>query len=306
MKLSLCIVIKNEGDLLKSWLPGVGDLFDEFIAVDTGSTDATVEILDKEHGARVIEKPPSGKDHFMITEARNIAIAEASSEWILVLDADESVSRSDIMKLKEHITSAEYGAYFLVWRNRRNGTIFDDYKLVAFRKDSGINFEGMVHCNTQKSARRLGVNTNHLSDVVIHHSLDRSKASRDCRSDRLEKYVASDPENWRYQWFLGYAYFQDGDFEKAVPLLRDTCNSLSEEYPVECLNAHFVLTDLNAQKGLHDKCFRIMKQAKTFYDQVQDDFEVRVNFQMNDWIADAQKLIDNHELERVKSYEFAY
>jgi glycosyltransferase involved in cell wall biosynthesis len=306
MTLCLCMVIKNEGDLLGFWMPGVRDLFDEFVVVDTGSTDKTVEILKTEYGARVIELPPNSIDPFMITHARNVAISEASTEWVLVLDADESVSRSDILKLKDEIARDDQSAYFLVWRNRRNGIIFDDYKLVAFRQASGILFEGMVHCNTQRSARRLNVKTGFLSDVVIHHSLDGSKASRDYRSKRLERYIALEPDNWRYQWFLGYAYFQDGDFEKAVPLLRDTCNAMSEEFPVESLNAHFVLTDLNARKGLHDKCFRIMKQAKMFYDQVRDDFEVRVNHQMNDWIDNTRALIDNHELEKVKSCEFGY
>ncbi|GGX69979.1 hypothetical protein GCM10007385_43990 [Tateyamaria omphalii] len=306
MKLSLCMVIKNEGALLESWMPGVIDLFDEFVAVDTGSTDATVSTLKEKFNATVVEKPPNGSDPYVITEARNIAISKATSDWVLILDADETMSRTDIVKLKKEIASSECAAHFLTWRNRRNGTIFDDYKLVAFRKDSGIAFEGMVHCNTQRSARRLLVKTGHLPNVVIQHSLDRSKASRDCRSERLERYLQQDPLNWRYQWFLGYAYFQGGDFEKAVPLLRDACNSLSEEYPVECLNAHFVLTDLNARKGIHDKCFRIMKQAQSFYDEVQDDFEVLVNHQMDDWIRDTRRLIDNHELEKVKAYEFAY
>lgn len=306
MNLCLCMVIKNEGDFLNSWVPSVYDLFDEFVAVDTGSTDGTVDILKAQYGARVIELPPRNDDPFVITDARNLAISESSSEWVIVLDADESVSRSDILKLREKIKCGGQDAYFLVWRNRRNGTIFDDYKLVAFRRNSGILFEGMVHCNTQRSARHLKIEAELLSDVIIHHSLDGPKASRDCRSERLEKYIRLEPDNWRYQWFLGYAYFEKGDFENAVPLLRDTCNAMSEEFPVECLNAHFVLTDLNAQKGLHDKCFRIMKQAKMFYNQVSDDFEVRANQQMNDWIEDTRKLIDRHELEKVKSYEFAY
>ena len=306
MTLALCMVIKNEGNLLAFWMPGIRDLFDEFIVVDTGSTDKTIEVLKADYGARLVELKSENNDPFMITHARNVAISEACSEWVLVLDADESISRSDILKLRKEIERGEQSAYFLVWRNRRNGTIFDDYKLVAFRRDSGMLFEGMVHCNTQRSARRLNVRTGFLTDVVIDHSLDGSKTSRECRMKRLERYIALEPENWRYQWFLGYTYFQNDDFDKAVPLLRDTCNAMSEVFPVECLNAHFVLTDLNARKGIHEKCFRIMKQAKMFYDQVCGDFEVRVNYQMKDWIDDTRTLIDNHELEKVKSYEFAY
>ena len=39
--LSLCMIVKNEEDVIARLLNSVEDLFDEIIVVDTGSTDNT-------------------------------------------------------------------------------------------------------------------------------------------------------------------------------------------------------------------------------------------------------------------------
>jgi glycosyltransferase involved in cell wall biosynthesis len=304
MTLGLCIVIKNEGRRLNDWLPQVRGLFDDFVAVDTGSTDDTIPIL-AACGARILSANVSGDDPLSITAARNQGISEVKADWILVLDADETLDEQSILNIRSALRSND-NAFFLTWRNRLNGTVFDDYKLVLFRNNLGISFDGAVHSNTQWSVRKRGLTARLLQGVQIEHSLDEQKPSRLSRKSRLEHYVERDPSWWRYHWFLGYTYFKEGDWERAVPLLRDTCNSLSPDFPVECLNAHVVLTDLNARKGIHDKCFRIMLQAAAFFDRMKDDFEVKANVNLGPWIQTTRTLIDQHKLEEVKAYEFGY
>ena len=45
--LSLCMIVKNEEDVIGRCLECVSDLFDEIIIVDTGSKDNTVKICEK-------------------------------------------------------------------------------------------------------------------------------------------------------------------------------------------------------------------------------------------------------------------
>ena len=45
--LSLCMIVKNEEDVIGRCLECVSDLFDEIIIVDTGSEDNTKEIVKK-------------------------------------------------------------------------------------------------------------------------------------------------------------------------------------------------------------------------------------------------------------------
>jgi tetratricopeptide (TPR) repeat protein len=72
---------RNLGDALRSlaWA-------DEVVVVDMHSDDATREIAAR-HGARVLLHERAG----VVEPARDFAIAQATGEWILVLDADERV-----------------------------------------------------------------------------------------------------------------------------------------------------------------------------------------------------------------------
>jgi glycosyltransferase involved in cell wall biosynthesis len=89
-RLSLCMIVRNEekrlGRCLASAMPWVG----EAIVVDTGSTDGTVALA-AATGARVLNF--AWRDDFAL--ARNHALAAATREWVLVLDADEVLQVDD-------------------------------------------------------------------------------------------------------------------------------------------------------------------------------------------------------------------
>ena len=87
MILSVVIITHNEegniGRALESVKPLVCDNKGEVIVVDSGSTDRTVEIA-KSYGARVFLEEWKG-----YAAQKNSAIAKATGDWILSLDADE-------------------------------------------------------------------------------------------------------------------------------------------------------------------------------------------------------------------------
>ena len=72
--------------MLPSCLESVADLADEIVVYDTGSTDRTVELA-RAAGARVIE----GYWDDSFARARNAALAQARGDWVLSLDADETL-----------------------------------------------------------------------------------------------------------------------------------------------------------------------------------------------------------------------
>lgn len=87
-KLCIAACVRNEGLILPGWFEAhQGGLADEFLLVDTGSTDNTVEIgerwkahirhQDMEQGFDVVRT-------YCITEA-----AAIGCEWVIILDADE-------------------------------------------------------------------------------------------------------------------------------------------------------------------------------------------------------------------------
>ena len=92
--LSVCMIVKDEEETLPICLKSIKDIADEIIVVDTGSKDKTVEVA-KSFGAKV---------YFFkwindFSAARNESLKYATSDWLLVLDADEYL----LPELKEEI-----------------------------------------------------------------------------------------------------------------------------------------------------------------------------------------------------------
>lgn len=84
MAISLCMIVKDEAATLGRCLKSVAGVVDESIVVDTGSTDETCAVA-AAHQAQVhkIDWPHD------FAAARNVSLAHASGDWVLVLDADE-------------------------------------------------------------------------------------------------------------------------------------------------------------------------------------------------------------------------
>ena len=122
MKISACVIAKNEAENLPRWLTSMRVFADEMIVVDTGSTDATVQIADA-GGAKVF--------HFGwindFAAAKNFALDKASGDWVVFTDADEyfteeSVSHSSARRrmcsasFAVRRTSALWAAFTSMWR----------------------------------------------------------------------------------------------------------------------------------------------------------------------------------------------
>lgn len=116
--ISLCMIVKNEENILARCLDSLRGLMDEIIIVDTGSTDSTKEIA-RRYTDKVYDF--SWCDDF--AAARNFSFSKASMEYIYAPDADEVLdenNRRKFMMLKaallkeieivqmKYITPAEY------------------------------------------------------------------------------------------------------------------------------------------------------------------------------------------------------
>ncbi|MDQ0872140.1 glycosyltransferase involved in cell wall biosynthesis [Paenibacillus sp. V4I3] len=98
--LSLCMIVKNEENVLRRCLESVKNLVDEIIIVDTGSTDNTKQIAS--------EFTNNIYDFQWINDfsaARNESLRKASGQWILVLDADEYVQQGNIHEFKNFLSN---------------------------------------------------------------------------------------------------------------------------------------------------------------------------------------------------------
>src|SRR5690625_5078480 len=128
--ISLCMIVKNEEDVLDRCLDSVNHLVEEINIVDTGSTDRTIEIA-KQYTDRVFHFEWTGK----FKDARNESFKHATKDYIFYLDADDVLLEEDQKKfqaLKEtldpsvdsvsmyyHAGMDEYGNVTLSFRRNR-------------------------------------------------------------------------------------------------------------------------------------------------------------------------------------------
>ena len=189
MTLSVVIITYNEeaniGRTLESVKPLVSEGKGEVIIVDSGSTDRTVEIA-KSYGAKVFVEEWKG-----YAAQKNSAIDKACGEWILTLDADESLDEELTTELKgtpvrpspigwcvtpQNPKSAAraMGITSGFWINRKNfflghwikhGGFWPDPKIRLFRRDAARFEDRLVH----EDVKLQGV-VDHLHGALIHHS----------------------------------------------------------------------------------------------------------------------------------------
>jgi tetratricopeptide (TPR) repeat protein len=144
LRLSLCMIVRDEEEMLPRSLAAVQDAVDEIVVVDTGSRDRTVEIA-RSCGATVVEREWTGS----FAEARNASIHAASGDWLLFLDADEVLDPADAPLLRELAGRTWREAFYLVETNHTgelgDGTAVTHNALRLFRNRPEYRFEGRVH-----------------------------------------------------------------------------------------------------------------------------------------------------------------
>jgi len=167
-RLSVAIVTLNEAVNLRRTLESVRRISEpppEIVVLDSGSTDETVEIVEKA-GARLLEEPWKG-----FARQKNSAIAQAGGDWLLSLDADEEVSPELAGEIRALLaTEPAFSAYRIprlnhfMGRALRHGGYWPDPKIRLFRRGTAWFEERPVH-ETVKDNGLAGALTGHL----IHH-----------------------------------------------------------------------------------------------------------------------------------------
>src|SRR5690625_1863471 len=172
ISISLCMIVKNEEEVLEQCLKSVSAICDEIIIVDTGSIDKTEKIAGK-----FTDKIYNFKWIDDFAAARNYAFSLANMDYILWLDADDVFLEEDQMKLrdlKENLSPSVDGVsmnYILT---------FDEYGKPSFyfrrnrlvKRSNNFKWIGPVH-------EYLEVGGNILTaDIAVVHRKDDKKESK--------------------------------------------------------------------------------------------------------------------------------
>ena len=168
LSLSLCMIVMDEETQIGKTMKSVEGIADEIIVVDTGSSDGTIEVA-KKCGGRIIET--KWEDDF--SKAKNIAIDEATGDYILFMDADEFIDSRNkfalalfkkILPIERNIAfeikveppkaSKELGLSYI---DRLLPQEKGNYQVRLFPRNSAIGFRGKVFEDLDEALKTAGV-----------------------------------------------------------------------------------------------------------------------------------------------------
>jgi len=130
----------NEAELLRNSLESVKSAVDQIVAVDSSSTDETLNIL-RDFSAKILTIPFNGS----FADLRNAAIEACDYDWIFVLDADETIDKETGRVIRNLIEWKDVDAFCLNRKNYVNGWLcqYPDYHFRLFR--DYCRYVGKVH-----------------------------------------------------------------------------------------------------------------------------------------------------------------
>ncbi|MEY3332225.1 MAG: hypothetical protein RLZZ176_525 [Cyanobacteriota bacterium] len=246
MKVSLCMIVKNEETTLPKCLGSVNNFVDEVVVLDTGSTDKTPQIA-AQFGAKVYYW--TWNNNF--SDARNEALKYVTGDWILVLDADETLTPEIIPFLEVVIHKEEYLVINLV--RQEVGSTQSPYSLVSrlFRNHPNIYFDRPYHALIDDSVTAILHQEPHwqvgyLPGVAILHSgyqkaiiNEQNKYTK--AATAMAGFLANHPDDAYVCSKLGALYIQMGKIDLGMELLNRGLNKLihhqvnEEKNPLEKL-----------------------------------------------------------------------
>lgn len=211
--ISLCMIVRDEEDVLARCLKSVRGIPDEIIIVDTGSLDRTKEIA-LEMGAKVFDF--AWIDNF--SAARNASFDQATMDYILWLDADDVLdeeNRQAFIALKETLDPAldtvmmRYHVAF----DKAGRPTYTFFRERLVRRAAGMRWKGCVH-----EAIDTRGNAVHSDIAVRHEKMKQGDPGRNLRiyEKMLAQGEALEP---RHRYYYARELFANGRDEEAIALL---------------------------------------------------------------------------------------
>lgn len=178
--ITVLTICHNEKPNIRQLLDNVCGWADEIVAIDSGSDDGTIDILE-EYGVRVIFHK---FENFSLQRKFSLEHVSLTTDWVLVLDADEYMTEELKIEIKNVINAnPDIDAYFIkrrfYWQGQWIKRGYYPTNLLRFGRvgkitcdDRGIN-EHLI-CKTKKIGQMqndfVDNNAKPLSDWIDKHN----------------------------------------------------------------------------------------------------------------------------------------
>lgn len=215
--ISVCIIAKDEEKNIEKCLQRIHRHPFEIIVVDTGSTDQTRQIAEK-YADKVLDFPWCND----FSKARNFSIAQASNDWVLILDCDEFVEHLNFLEIQKLIEQYP-DAIGQLYRDNicydQQHTMLHSYDYVERLFNRKLYYyEGSIHEQVTRInggelfAFEMPLTVTHTGYAGTEDDLE-LKAQRNIHMLLAELHKTPDDPYLYYQ--LGESYMLKSDYENA-------------------------------------------------------------------------------------------
>ncbi|MBU2700876.1 tetratricopeptide (TPR) repeat protein [Sporomusaceae bacterium BoRhaA] len=233
MKVSLCMIIKNETSNLYRCLQSAMKAVDEIIIMDIAATSDMCQIV-RVFGAQVVDFV--WNDNW--NEACNQLLERARGEWILFLDADEELTPESAAVLRRIIEDDSLCGYFIRSENylydRMGEEITSDIVFRLFRNRSDYRFDGTVSEQMMDVIIEKNQQAKYsiAEDVVIFHYgyFDNEPGEKKQESGKylnlIKEQIVEKPDDQLLRYHYGLELYRLGDYEQAATELIKAADEL--------------------------------------------------------------------------------
>jgi glycosyltransferase involved in cell wall biosynthesis len=256
---SLCMIVKNEISNISALIAQVGNVFEEIIIVDTGSTDGTREKLtelQKEVEALSVYDFEWVDD---FGKARNYSLSKATKNWIAFLDGDDLYdSATELIKFKNNLMEdANVDCWILSYVYSRYPDGSPQTVLARerfFRRSCNPTWIGAIHETVDISRMR----TRFYDGLKVIHNREGKKIDFGRNIRILEKEYERQPNDPRTVYYYGKELF-DHINPKAEEVLERYL-TLNGRYWDDEINARARLAKAKIAKKDHGSAIRIANE----------------------------------------------
>ena len=298
--LAVAMIVRNAENQIVATLDSVRSIADMIVVVDTGSTDATTEVARRytNHVTSI-----AWQDNF--SRARNDCLAHVRTQWVLWLDAGETLDSMDVLALRQFIeTKGELSkAYMMLVRVAKAAGAIASEQLGCIRlvpNRPGIQFSGRVRESLAASLVNEGISVDALPWPILRGSENNknivkvARARRDMKLADLE--INHHGNQSRYLTCLGEALQTLDQPESAADYFRHSIQNAAQG-ATEMLEGYYgLLTALDSQGKSSEAQLAVCLEALEYF-----PFDIQLLCAMGGYV----QMQGRFDL-AVRAYETAY
>jgi len=222
--LTLCMITKNDEEILLDSIENMRDIVDEILIVDIGSTDKTIEIA---NSAGLDVRQVAWENDF--SKIKNYCLDHSNGKWVLFLQANETIpteQKSEIIKLLDNPNVEGY--LFYINYNSQVYSVFSPVqtlRLIRNRKEYRYKYKSfeMIKDELITNIKDVDIHIEHRYDVAFSWEFT-------SKIKLLYNEIKENPEDCYLQYMFGIFLINQNKFEECIKYLQKAKENLNMGY----------------------------------------------------------------------------